>query len=87
MYYEDTLRAIKSLYAIPPEVLASAGEELPAADTVGAGARDLITSLPDGSRARVTFIKTLTTGCEQRWFWTPYSAEILPLDSTGPRIR
>ena len=73
---KDSIDLIRSLGAVPPELLAIAVDRLPEPEISGGSPQHLILKLPDGARARVTFVKTFAS-MNKRWYWTPYSAEIL----------
>jgi len=60
---------------IPGDLIAKASQSLPDASTDQLMVRDAEVTLPDGTRARITFTRFHhKQGKRSRWFWTPESA-------------
>ena len=66
------------LSRIPGELLAPTRNDLPQAQADGPSTQRVLISLPDGTRAEVTYVKLKTRkGKSVRWFWTSDRATII----------
>jgi hypothetical protein len=79
LYISATAMVDRLLRQLSAELLDQAAHELPEARPNGPALRSLVLRLPDGQRARITFVRMQSKrGDAARWRWIPEHAEIMP---------